>query len=146
MQSCCLLCFAVLIAIAIVVGFVVIQKQCYHGNVTSHFSSLLQSSQEKLKTILGNVHMVNGRIYRKSSITPPGGLIYFKHIWGRGLCMLAKTMVSVLRKESRKGGKTQVQEVGGYATGDKKNPNFQLLHIPSRISTQEVLESFISDG
>ena len=90
--------------------------------------------------------MVNGRIYRKSSITPPGGLIYFKHIWGRGLCMLAKTMVSVLRKESRKGGKTQVQEGGGYATEDKKNPNFQLLHIPSRISPQEVLESFISEG
>ena len=60
--------------------------------------------------------------------------------------MLAKTMVSVLRKESRKGGKTQVQEVEGYATEDKKNPNFQLLHIPSRISPQEVLESFISDG
>ena len=79
-QSCCLLCFAALIAIAIVVGFVVIQKQCYHGNVTSDFSSLLQSSPEKLKTMLGGVHMVNGRIYRKSSITPPGGLIYFKLI------------------------------------------------------------------
>ena len=59
--------------------------------------------------------------------------------------MLAKTMVSVLRKESRKGGKTQVQEVGAYATEDKKNPNFQLLHI-YRISPQEVLESFISEG
>ena len=68
--------------------------------------------------------MVNGRVYRKSSITPPGGLIYFKHIWGRGLCMLAKTMASVLRKESRKGGKTQVQEVGGYAAKDKKIRTF----------------------
>ena len=27
--------------VAIVVGFVVIQRQCYHGNVMSHFSSLL---------------------------------------------------------------------------------------------------------
>ena len=31
--------FAVLLDVAVVVGFVVIQKQCYHGNVTSYFSS-----------------------------------------------------------------------------------------------------------
>ena len=30
--------FAVLLAVVVVVGFVVIQKKCYHGNVTSHFS------------------------------------------------------------------------------------------------------------
>ena len=32
--------FAVLLAVAVVVGFVVIQKYCYHGNVTSHVFSL----------------------------------------------------------------------------------------------------------
>ena len=32
---------AVLLAVAVVVGFVVIQKYCYRGNVTSHLSSLL---------------------------------------------------------------------------------------------------------
>ena len=55
--------------------------------------------------------------------------------------MLAKTMVSVLRKESRKGGKTQVQEVGGYPAEDKKNPIFQLVNKPSWISSHEVLQS-----
>ena len=35
-----ILFFAVLLAVAVVVGFVVIKKQCYHGNVTSHFSPL----------------------------------------------------------------------------------------------------------
>ena len=38
--------FAVLLAVAVVV-VVVIQKYCYHGNVTSHFSSLLGRSQHK---------------------------------------------------------------------------------------------------
>ena len=39
-------------------------------------------------------------IYRKSSIYPPGGLIYFKHIWGGGgVGEEAYTMVSVLHKE-----------------------------------------------
>ena len=46
-------------------------------------------------------------VYRKSSIKPPGGLIYFKPIWGgegclietRGLFNLETTMVSVLHKE-----------------------------------------------
>ena len=37
-----ILFFAVPLAVTVVVGFVVIQKWCYHGNVTSHFSSLLQ--------------------------------------------------------------------------------------------------------
>ena len=46
--------------------------------------------------------------YRKSSIKPHGGLIYFKPIWGRrggggiwvgGLFNLETTMVSVLHKE-----------------------------------------------
>ena len=45
--------------------------------------------------------------YRKSSIKPPGGLIYFKSIWGEafikiemgGLFNLEMTMVSVLHKE-----------------------------------------------
>ena len=40
--------FAVLFAVAFVVAqapFVVIQKFCYHGNVTSHFSSLLDAGQ-----------------------------------------------------------------------------------------------------
>ena len=52
-----------------------------------------------------------GSAYRKSSIKPPGGLIYFKPIWGGGLIetgglfergglfKLEKTMVSVLPKE-----------------------------------------------
>ena len=35
--------FAVLLDVAVVVGFVVVQKQCYPGNVTSHFSSPLYS-------------------------------------------------------------------------------------------------------
>ena len=47
------------------------------------------------------------RNYRKSSIKPPGGGAYFKHIWGLGggliweeaLFNLPKTMVSVLHKE-----------------------------------------------
>ena len=50
--------------------------------------------------------------YRKSSIKPPGGIIYFKPIWGGGglietgglfkrggLFNLKTTMVSVLHKE-----------------------------------------------
>ena len=35
-----ILIFVVLLTVTVVVGFVVIQKQCYHGNVTSHFSLL----------------------------------------------------------------------------------------------------------
>ena len=43
----------------------------------------------------------------KSSIKPPGGLVYFKHTWeggraylrGGAYFILAKTMVLVLRKE-----------------------------------------------
>ena len=39
-------------------------------------------------------------IYHKSSIKHPGGLIYFKPIWGGGgLFDLEMTMVSVLHKE-----------------------------------------------
>ena len=34
----------ILLTVAVLVGFVVIQKQCYHGNVTSHFSSLFTLS------------------------------------------------------------------------------------------------------
>ena len=37
--------------------------------------------------------------HRKSSIKPPGGLIYFKPIWGGGLFNLKTTIVSVLHKE-----------------------------------------------
>ena len=45
--------------------------------------------------------------YRKYSIKPPRGLIYFKPIWGGGGCLtetgglfnLERTMVSVLHKE-----------------------------------------------
>ena len=40
--------FAVLLAVAIVVGFVVIQKYCYHGNVTSHFSSLFHRRENHI--------------------------------------------------------------------------------------------------
>ena len=48
-QSCCLLIetfysFAILLAVTLVVGFVVIQKKCYHGNVMSHFSLKEMSS------------------------------------------------------------------------------------------------------
>ena len=50
-------------------------------------------------------------------------------------------MVSVLHKEWKKGGKAQVQDVRGYATEDKKNPNFQLVNKPSWISPHEVLQS-----
>ena len=32
--------FAVLLAVAVAVGSVFIQIKCYHGNVTSHFSSI----------------------------------------------------------------------------------------------------------
>ena len=39
-QSCCLLIYAVLLAVAVVVGFVVILKWCYHRNVTSHLLSI----------------------------------------------------------------------------------------------------------
>ena len=63
--------------------------------------------------------------YRKSSIRLPlsgvcwggGGLIYFKHILGRGGLNReggAKTMVLVLPK------KAQVQGVGGHAAEDRK--------------------------
>ena len=41
----------------------------------------------------------NHESYRKSSIKPPGGLIYFKPIWGGGLFNLKTTIVSVLHKE-----------------------------------------------
>ena len=36
-----ILFFAILLAVAVVVGFAVVQKKGCHGNVTSHFSSLL---------------------------------------------------------------------------------------------------------
>ena len=62
-QSCCLLVnilfFAVLLAVAVVVGFV-IQKKCYRSNVTSHFSSLFwQKPQPR-----------NQRKMRRSRLTP----------------------------------------------------------------------------
>ena len=44
---------------------------------------ILQQNMEKLLTILFD-H------YRKSSIKPPGRLIFFKHFWGGGLFNLAK--------------------------------------------------------
>ena len=34
---------AILLAVTVIVGFVVIQKKCHHGNMMSHFSSLLYS-------------------------------------------------------------------------------------------------------
>ena len=39
-----ILFFAVLLAVAFVAGFVVMQKWCCHGNVTSHFYLLLSLS------------------------------------------------------------------------------------------------------
>ena len=41
-QSCCLLIYAVLLAVAVVVGFVVILKWCYHRNVTSHLLCIVR--------------------------------------------------------------------------------------------------------
>ena len=41
-QSCCLLTYAVLLAVAVVVGFVVILKWCCHRNVTSHLLSIVR--------------------------------------------------------------------------------------------------------
>ena len=57
-QICCfvnrnLLLFCHSPSIAVVVGFVVIQKQCYHGDVTSHFSSpLIISFQPRPQGVL----------------------------------------------------------------------------------------------
>ena len=61
--------------------------------------------------------------YRKSSITPPRGLIYFKPIWGGGglietggLFNLEKTVVSVLHKELEyKVEELKNKKVGGHA-------------------------------
>ena len=64
--------------------------------------------------------------YRKSSIKPPRGLIYFKPIWGGGhkrkggLFNLEKTMVSVLHKELEyKVEKLKNKKVGGHAAEDQ---------------------------
>ena len=61
--------------------------------------------------------------YRKSPIKPPGGLTYFKPIWGGGwlietggLFNLEKTVVSVLHKELEyKVEKLKNKKVGGHA-------------------------------
>ena len=65
--------------------------------------------------------------YRKSSIKPPGGLIYFKPIWGGvlnrnggGLFNLEKTMVSVLHKELEyKVEKLKCKKDGVYTAEDQ---------------------------
>ena len=99
--------------------------------MTSHFSSLLQSSQEKLKTILGNVHMVNGRIYRKSSITPPWGTYLFQtHL--RGLCMLAKTMVEKLKYKKLEVMQPRIKKselsAVAYTIPDQSTRSFRVIY------------------
>ena len=95
--------------------------------------------------------------YRKSSMKPSGGLIYFEPILARGLkrdgeliweeCFfnLEKTMVSVLHKKTRiQSGWTQVKE--GWRTcswGSESHPNFQLVNKPSRISPHEHKQSWL---
>ena len=46
-----MLFFAVLLAVAVVVGFVVIKKECYHGNMTSHLSTEKQSEHLPRSTL-----------------------------------------------------------------------------------------------
>ena len=85
-------------------------------------------------------------------LSPPGGLIYFKPIWGGGvlnrdggLFNLEKRMVSVLHKEPRiQSGEAQEQE--GWRSCSRRsesNPNFQLVNKPSGISPHEVLQSWL---
>ena len=64
--------------------------------------------------------------YHKSSFKPPGGIIYFKPIWGRclietgGLFNWEKKMVSVLHKDLEyKVEKLKYKKVGGLAAVDQ---------------------------
>ena len=69
-------------------------------------------------------------------------------MWGRGLTetrglfKLTKTIVSVLHKElKKKVEKLKYKKLEVMQPRIKKNPNFQLLNIPSWISLHEVLQS-----
>ena len=84
--------------------------------------------------------------YRKSSIKPNGGLIYFKPIWGgvESLFNLETTRVSFLQKELEyKAENSSTRSWRSCSQGSESNPNFQLVIKPSRISPEEVLQSWL---
>ena len=71
-----ILFFAVFLAVAVVAGFVVIQKWCFHGNVTSHFYSLLSLSliHIGLPGLILIFRRASASLLYGNSPPPPGGL------------------------------------------------------------------------
>ena len=71
-----ILFFAVFLAVAVVSGFVVIQKWCFHGNVTSHFDSLLSLSliHIGLPGLILIFRRASASLLYGNPPPPPGGL------------------------------------------------------------------------